>query len=350
MVLHRKTLPYGQTVDLDASIRSIALDLIDDLDGRRLEVLETPAKAQRFTPEEFRTFLERVVTWDSAAWFAHRERYLGTYGPMPFLPPNRLQDLVFQATLGNFDGRPFGRAKPSDHYIRSLSEFEEHVQTVLKLVGRRICQFPNIFLAGGDVLHLPPKDLLGYFEIIDQHIRQANERDATVDAWDDSRLSLKTNVFLDDPRSPLTDRETWKKLIETGLRGVTIAVESGDPSIRATYGKEWSNDDLRQWINQIHERGQELGLVVLIGAGGSSLADAHLDSTIDLLKSLPLGRDDLISLVDARQLDQSPRSDESSLTDDQVKSQFASIKSQIQNGRDSSRPKVIAYNPDKQPT
>jgi hypothetical protein len=349
MVLRRETLPLGRTFDLDASIRAMALDLIDDLDSGRLEILPTPEKALPFEVEDLRGFLERVGDWDTTAWFAHRERYLGTYGPMPFLPPDCPRPLVLQATLGNAQDRAFGRTQPARHYVRSRPEFEEHVRAVTRLIGRRITQFSTIFLAGADVLHLAPDLLAGYLEIIRRNLPLGHEPSVSGEGWDSFPVGFRSiHVFLDDLAPPLPDPQLWHALSNALLTHVSIGIESGDPSIRAIYGKNWENDALAAIVGEIHRAGIGVSLVVLAGAGGRMDSGSHLEKTLTLLDSLPLWPKDLMTLIDARSLDQAPPEGFEPLSDEEVAGQIADFKSRIGRGRPSKAPRVVVYNPDKQ--
>jgi hypothetical protein len=349
MVLRRKTLPFGQAVDLDASIRSVGLDLIDDLDSDRLRILEPPSGVKLLSLEDFRSFLERITDWDSTAWFAHRERYLGTYGPLPFLPPDCPNALVLQATLGHLDGKAFGRAKPSEHYVRSLPQFEEHVQTVSKLIGRRISQFNAVFLAGADVLNRPAEDLLGDFEIIGRLLPMGPMGIPLGEGWDDSSVSLRTiHAFLDDPVQPLPDLPTLTKLAGLHLGRVTIGVESGSPAIRASYGKSWNDEALQELVGNLQQARINVGLMVLVGAGGQRMDGSHQETTTSLIESLNLGPNDLITLIDARSLDQAPPEGLEPLSEEQVTAQVAALKTRWSTARPSKGAKVVVYNLDKQ--
>jgi hypothetical protein len=344
MVLRRRTLPFGETLDLDASIRSMALDLIDDLDASRLEIQETPARARPFEPEDFRSFLERVAAWDSTAWFAHRERYLGTYGPIPFLPPDCPNALVLQASLGNVAGRAFGRSRPAQSYLRSADEFSEHVRAVKKLVGRRIAQFNQIFLAGADILHLPIDDILKSLSVIRQEFPRIALGIGQEVGWDASRADLKhIHFFIDDFDHTIHKIEDWNALGSADSIRITIGIESGDPAIRSAYGKSWNNETLRDFVRVIRSAGIDLGLVILVGTGGHQEFETHVQGTLTLLDSLPLDRANLITLVDARSLDQTSPADDSRASDDDIVSQVAAFKSWSSAGR----PKVVAYNPEK---
>ena len=350
MVLRRETLPYADAADLDFSIRSVALGLIDDLDDGRLHVLPTPSKARTFEPEEFRGFLERVIGLDSAAWFAHRERYLATFGPLPFLPPDCPNALILQATLGYEEGRAFGRARPAEHYVRSLDEFREHARAVDRLVGRRLAQHRGIFLGGPDVLRRPLADVLGYLGTIVEAFpgRVEGHRTGREGGWDDFSADLgPVHAFLDDFRPPLPDLEGWRSLRAAGLGRATLGVESGDPTIRSAFGKAWTEDDLRETVGRLKAAEIDLGMVVLVGAGGRAMADRHLDSTASLLGSLPLEPGDLVTLVDVRGLDESQGMGLDPLSDEATARQIAALKERSAAARHSKGPKLVAYNPDK---
>ena len=84
---HRRRLGWAKRpTDLDSRIRSVALELLADLGAGRLRFRQPPTgKAQPIGRDELDDVLERISRWDNAAWFAHRERYVGTYGPSTLL-------------------------------------------------------------------------------------------------------------------------------------------------------------------------------------------------------------------------------------------------------------------------
>jgi hypothetical protein len=87
-----------------------------------------------------------------------------------------------------------------------------------------------------------------------------------------------------------------------GLKRVHVGVESGDPRLRGHYGKTWNNADLVATVADARASGIGVSLLILVGAGGPRFAERHLDATIELIESLPLGAGDLISLLDAGEL------------------------------------------------
>src|SRR5262249_43240170 len=59
-------------------------------DGRYRRQEPPGGKALPLENDALHDILDRISRWDAAAWFAHRERYTATFGPLPFLPPECL--------------------------------------------------------------------------------------------------------------------------------------------------------------------------------------------------------------------------------------------------------------------
>ena len=212
-----------------------------------------------------REFLERVAGWDATAWFAHRERYLATYGPLPFLPPDGQNAVLLQATLGHPDGRAFGGMMPAEHYVRPPAEFAGHVREVAKLLGRRAEQCRGIFLGGADMLTRPIDDVSAYMNSI-----------AETFPTDDG-----ITAFLDRFDGPLPDADGWRRLKALHLRRVHLGIESGS-----------NPGGIAPVVSGLKGAGIEVGLIVLTGAEAD-------ESAVDSLNALELGPGDLVTLIDA---------------------------------------------------
>src|SRR5215472_15048050 len=66
LVLRRRKLSFGEAADLDARIRSVALDLIAGLACGRFGRHEPPrGKAQPLRNDELRDFLDCIARWDT---------------------------------------------------------------------------------------------------------------------------------------------------------------------------------------------------------------------------------------------------------------------------------------------
>ena len=287
LVLKRRTLAFAEASDLDAFIRGLVLDLAREVDAGRLEPLPPPghSKSRPLSPDELRDFLERIAAWDAAAWFAHRERYQATYGPLPVLPPDCPGAVILQATR--------------DRCARTASEFDHHARAVAALIGRRVEQCKSVFLADADVLRRPEDELAAFLEIIARVFQIRSDAPSSV-----SRRTLDgVHAFLDDPAPPLLPaRRDWRRLRALGLKRVSLGVESGDASVRRQFGKNWTDNDLRAVVSALKQAGLGVGLIVAVGAGGAENASRHFEQTAALVNSLDLGPGDLVSLLDAGDL------------------------------------------------
>jgi hypothetical protein len=351
MVLRRRTLAFAEAADLDDSVRSMALGLIDDLGSGRLEIVPPPSNVRRFEPESFRSFLELVGGRDSASWFARRERYLATYGPLPTLPPDCPNAATLQATLGHATGRAFGGSRPSEFYVRSEGEFVEHALAVRGLLEGRLAQCRGVFLAGPDALRRPVDEVLAWLRAvgstfpIGDRVEKARFLGQELDEVE-IRLGA-VHAFLDDFGPPLPDSEGWRALRASGLGKVTLGVESAEPEVRAKFGRSRDHGDLRTVVENLKAAEVGVGILNLVGAGGRGRIEAEIEATAGLIGSIGLGRGDLVSLVDARHFDETATIDDP-LTDDDVAGVVAALKRRSAEGRGSNGPKLVAYNPDKQ--
>jgi hypothetical protein len=303
LVLHRRKLTFGEAGDLDARIRSVALELMAGLDGGRFVKADPPeGKARPLGNDELRDVLERISRWDAAAWFAHRERYTGTYGPLPFLPPECRNAVVLQATLGHAAGRTFGLSKAAEPYVRSPSEFAQHAREVSGLWGRRMAQSRLIFLAGDDVLHQTVEEVEAYLDVIARtYPIVPGTKEATEDhgSADEPPVRLEgVHAFLDEFSDRRWEPVTWGRLAARGLNRLSLGIESGDPRVRALNGKHWQDDDLRASVAEVKAAGLGISVLTLVGAGGAQLAKGHVDCTARLIASLDLGRGDFVFLLD----------------------------------------------------
>jgi len=316
LVLKRRTLGDAEASDFDVKVRSMALELISDMDGGRFRRREPPAgKAQALASDNLRGFLEQISRWDASRWLAHRQRYLATYGPLPFLPPECQNALVLQATLGNVGGISFGLSPTAEPYTRSPAEFEQHANDVSALWGNRLVQSRVVFLAESDMLREPVEKVVAYLDTVRRTYPiepkmpgskpdRANDDD-TIPRFD------CVHAFLDNFTLPRPDRAAWGEFATRGLVRISLGVESGDPDVRALYHKSWADDDLLAIVADLKSAGLGVSLLTLVGAGGVERAESHVRLTTQLIDSLDLGAGDFVFLLDENEIRDPNRSPES---------------------------------------
>ena len=306
LVLRRRALSFAETVDLDEHLRSMAIGLIVGLGGS-LEPIDPPPGCIPLTIETARTLVERIALWDTPAWFAHRERYLGTYGPIPFIPPDASHPVILQATLGHERGPGFGGENPATYYERSSTEFAEHARTVAGLLGRRAIQCRQVYLAGADAMRRPLDAILADLDIASGTFAMSDGRPRPrardVNPLDDAPSLDGVHAFLHEFDRPTPDPTGWDALRARHFRRLIVGIESGSKRVRSLYGRDWNDDGLRDWVASCPVG---LGLVVVVGAGGRDFADDHVEATARLVGSLSIGAGSLVTLVDADELDTRP--------------------------------------------
>ncbi len=305
LVLKRSTLAQAAASEFDSQVRSMALELIASLNAGTLGRVEPSSpKAIALGQDDLRDFLERISRWDAAAWFAHRDRYFAAYGPMPFLPPECLNAVVLQATLGHTAQFGSGRAPVGEAYRRSPDEFRQHVRDVAALWGRRLLQSRAIFLAGSDVLRLPESDVKEYLTAVGEvfPIEAAaakSGRDRKSDGGDGAPRFEGVHVFLDDFRPGATD---WTALARLGLARLSFGMTSGDPVVRSLCHQHWSDEEFRVTFADLKAAGLGASILTMVGAGGVEHSESHVTLTAALIMSLDLRPGDFVFLLDANEL------------------------------------------------
>lgn len=349
LVLKRTSLRYSEVADLDDAIRELALDLIDRIGSVNGELVLPPAGIRPLDRDELRTMLDRIIQWDAAAWFAHRERYLSAYAPLGFLPPDAHQAIVLQATVGDSRGPRFGGDSPVEHAVRTPREFEHHARIVSNLLGRRVLQNNAVFLGEGDVLTRPQEDVFGYFDVIREvfpireaggsvHIRERPEDVASLGGVD---------VFLDNVSPGLPDLAALEALRAKGLRRINIGLESGDTDLRRDAGSSCTDELLRTVVTEAKAAGVALGIILLVGAGGRPGAERHVEATVRLANGLPLGPGDLVYLIDAKEVSSRVLGGGEALTPSETADQTRELRTRLEGVR-SKGAKVAPYSMEKQ--
>jgi hypothetical protein len=350
LVLKRKSLGYAAVSDVDARVRSMAIDLVTSISDHLVDPNDRLAKGAPLGLADLREFLERVTRWDAAAWFAQRERYLATYGPLPFIPPDCVNSIVVQATLGSEGRFDFGGWPGAEHYVRSSEEFAEHVREIGALQGRRAEQSRLVFLAGADAVRRPIGDIVAYLDTIGRVFPIAPDPGTrgSDPGGDATHRFDGVSAFLDRFEDPVRSRDEWGQLRALGLTRLCLGAESGAPEVRRLYGKDWDNHGLLSAVRELKAAELGISLCLLVGAGGVENEDLHTEASVDLVNSLDLGNGDIVFLLDAREVDCSHLLPFSSFSDAAFVAQRDAIRVRLAPVRESRKAKVVPYSLVKQ--
>lgn len=289
MVLRRRTLDPAGVADLDARIAAAAGRLRDEVAAGKFVLMAPPAPAQAIAAAELVATLDRIAAWDADRWADHRAAYRAAYGdgPPPFLPPDCPNPVVLRATPG-----------------MTPDAMRDHARAVAALLGRRVEQCRDAFLAGPGWLDRPGDEVIGLFGAIRDVFPAGSGagRVAAIHGW------------LDAVPATLPDAAGWAHLRDAGLGRVSLRVDPV-PDLAG----------LDRLVPAAKGAGVGVGLVLFLAGGPDPTAGNRL-------AALPLGRGDLITLVGV----------EASGAD------LAAWKARLAATLPTPGPRAVVYNPDKQ--
>ncbi|GAA6759760.1 radical SAM protein [Thermus oshimai] len=223
---------------------------------------------------------KEVLRWTPEA-LADPTPYRRAYPhPVSILPPDAYLSVVLQATTGCTWNRCAFCAFYQDRPFRkkSLPEFREHLEAVLRLLGRGRALRRGVFLADGNALALS-EPLLPLMEEVKRRF-PGEEVYGFLDLW----TGLKK-----DPR-------WWERLRGLGLKRVHLGLETGHAPLLALLHKPGHPEEALSLVRALKEAGLSLGLIFLVGVGGEAYREAHFRDTLALLARLPLDGEDLVYL------------------------------------------------------
>ncbi len=228
-----------------------------------------------------RDILARAAAFDSAGDAA---RFAAIYQPIGILPPDQYMAVVLQAAEGCsfntctfcdfYKARPF-RIKPPD-------EFRAHAGAVRAFLGDGLSLRRGIFLGDANALVIPLRRLMPLLE-------------AVHDVYDVAALG-GVYAFLDGFSGRKKSADDYRLLAQADLRRVYIGLESGCADLLAFLNKPGTPADALQAVRALKAAGVSVGVIVLLGAGGTTYDAVHVRDTVALLNRMPLDKDDILYL------------------------------------------------------
>lgn len=182
-------------------------------------------------------------------------------------PPSEADSLIFQITLGCSDNScvfcPAYKDKPFK--IRPL----ENIVKEIDFVSKEYPEIRKIFLADGDALIMPQKQLIKIFDRILEKFKSVR------------RISLYASgksVSLKSVRELEELRKRKLSLVYTGF-------ETGDPDVYKMILKHGSAQDNAKTVNKLKEAGIKSNVTVIIGLGGKRYSANHAFNTAMILNA-----------------------------------------------------------------
>ena len=188
------------------------------------------------------------------------------YEGMIFRPPSEADSLILQVTVGcSYNKCTFCGAYQGKRFrIKSFKEIKEDIDEVSQYQIRRV------FLADGDALIIPQKELLRIFDYLKIKL-SGLER---VGIYANAKDILQKDV------------EELRVLKDKGLGIIYLGLESGDQEVLRRIKKNATIDQLVSAAKRVKESGTLLSVTVILGIGGVEGSQAHAEETGKVLSEM----------------------------------------------------------------
>lgn len=225
---------------------------------------------------------ERAIAFDAARSQADVERYAQVYQPVGILPPDQYMAVVLQATEGcSFNTCTFcSFYKERPFRIKRPDEFRVHAAAVRDFLGGGLSLRRTIFLGDANALVVPMPKLMPLV-------------DAVHEVFDVAALG-GLYAFLDGFSGEKKTVSDYRVLAHKGLTRVYVGLESGSDDLLAFLKKPGQAADSVQAVRAMKAAGVAVGVIVLLGAGGQTYAEAHVRATIRAVNDMGLDGDDIL--------------------------------------------------------
>jgi radical SAM superfamily enzyme YgiQ (UPF0313 family) len=189
------------------------------------------------------------------------------YEGMIYRPPSEANSLILQVAVGcsynrctfchSFQGKSFR--------IKSFEEIKEDVDEISSYGT-----IPRVFLADGDALIIPQKDLVRILSYLMLKIKGLE------------RVGIYANAV--DVLKKDTDE--LKELKALGLGIVYLGLESGNPEVLKRIRKNATVEQMIRAAKRVREAGILLSITVLLGIGGVEMSQSHAEDTGKVLSKM----------------------------------------------------------------
>lgn len=193
-----------------------------------------------------------------------------TYDLPLYRPPAEADNLIIQATLGcSFNQCSFCAMYRSKQYS------ERPLEAVFADIHQAAAQWPDahrVFLADGDALALPTAHLL----LILHELANVLPKLARVSCY-----ATPANI-------QRKSADELALLQQHKLNLLYFGLESGSDLILKKITKGATQRRIIEVLGKAHASGMKVSATVILGLGGSTNSDEHIDGTIALLNSAPV--------------------------------------------------------------
>jgi radical SAM superfamily enzyme YgiQ (UPF0313 family) len=190
------------------------------------------------------------------------------YEGMIFRPPSEAESLILQVTVGcSYNRCTFCAAYQEKSFrIRNFEEVKADIDEVSSYRQR----IQRVFLADGDALTIPQKELLQILECLKKRLKGLKRVGIYANAKDILRKDI----------------EELRELKDLGLGIIYLGVESGDREVLKRIKKNATVDQLVRAGKRVKESGILLSVTVILGIGGVERSQVHAEETGKVLSEM----------------------------------------------------------------
>lgn len=262
--------------------------LIEDVYSRAARIRE---HIQHADEDDLLRWLDIILAWDFDRLENQREIFYSIYKPVTILPPDQYRALVLQAT----EGCSWNRCTFCSFYrdrrfrIKSPRDFQQHAQQVKAFLGPALRLRTSIFLADANALIIPQPRLRELLQVVH------SEFPLDTPGKEDYLLN-GIYAFLDIFGAEQKTLADYQELHTYGVRRIYIGLETGDPDLFKLLNKPGSPRECIEAVETIKAAGIQVGIMLLVGVGGTRFAQQHVAHSIEALKAMHPGPGDLLYL------------------------------------------------------
>ena len=261
----RRWLTYEESRALEDQARQTAFRLYSAInDGSAVLKMELPQAGHHL--------FQTTIQFDRVRSLGDMNHYHQVYKPVGILPPDQYMAVVLQVTEGcSFNTCTFCnfyRDRP--FRIKTPAELKDHIRSVVKFIGPGMSLRRTIFLGDANALVVPTSRLLALMDTINMEL-------------DVEKLG-GIYAFLDGFSGEKKSCEDFIELKKRGLKRVYVGMESGSKSLLQFLKKPGKPEDVIHAVQTMKLAGVSVGIIVLLGAGGHTFAQEHIQDTIAAIK------------------------------------------------------------------
>lgn len=188
------------------------------------------------------------------------------YEGMIFRPPSEAESLILQVTVGcSYNRCTFcGAYREKTFRVKSFEEIKEDIDEV------SVYQIRRVFLADGDALIIPHKELLQILFYLRKKLKGLE----------------RIGIYANARDILLKDVEELKTLKNLGVGIIYLGLESGSPEVLKRIKKNATVDQLIRAGKRVKESGIFLSVTVILGLGGVEGSQAHAQETGKVLSEM----------------------------------------------------------------